>query len=188
MLELQEPAASRRRSVRRAVRLETEVRSLVWEGPVSLLATDLSPEGMWLQTALPLHADEEVEVRLPAPGFPAEAPLTATARIARVGLYRRCAEAGKSGMGLAFSSLSPSDATRLATHLRGLPPPLPLPADAAALAPPAVMQPDPAEVEWIAAGPLLTAGRLAKGQAPSVPRLAEVIPLPTRAPLMRSGA
>lgn len=210
MLELLEPSASRRRSVRRAVAIETEITCGIWDGAVSLLATDLSPHGMWLETALPLDPGDEVSVRVSAPGFAAEAPLCVTARVARVGLYRRRAERTKSGMGLAFAPLSPPDMARLVGHLRGLPPPMPRLAEGAPPRPVAdggraahgvedgrpglgapvtpedalcLPLPDGNSASWTALGPLLTAGRR-RAQGASPDQLADVIPLP----LLRTGA
>ena len=44
----------RRRSLRRVVRLDTEVTCDQWDGAISLLATDISLHGMWLQADFPL--------------------------------------------------------------------------------------------------------------------------------------
>ena len=115
----------RRRSLRRAVRIETDVLSDGWDQAVSLLATDLSPEGLWLESDLPLEVGEEVVVSLRPPRWMADKPFRALAQVARVGLFRRKSEHRRSGMGLRFVQLDSPEADFLNLALRGLPPPLP---------------------------------------------------------------
>jgi hypothetical protein len=109
-----------RRSLRRSVRLETDVMSELWDGAVPLLATDLSLQGLWLESDLPLHVGSELAVSFVPPRWPHAAPFCARARVARVALARRRLDA--SGPGL---DVRAEQAARLAEALRGVPPPLP---------------------------------------------------------------
>jgi hypothetical protein len=120
-----EQSKSRRGSVRRAVSVEAAVASDYWDGSIPLLATDLSPEGLWLESDLPLDVGEEVLVTLRPPRWTEEQPLIAIAEVARVGLFRRQRERRASGMGLRFVELERAHAELLRATLRGLPPPLP---------------------------------------------------------------
>lgn len=177
--------AGRRRSVRRAVRVETDVVADTWDGAVPLLATDLSDHGLWLESELPLEIGSEVVVSLLPPRWPTREPLTALAEVTRVGMYRRRRERRSSGMGLRFVDLPHDDAELLAEVLRGLPPPLP------ALAPrgravelvrpsidegrlPQIVLADGSRFVLRAEGSLLTAGR---GPDEHVRSYAPVVPI-----------
>lgn len=120
-----EPNTSRRRSLRRAVRVETDVVSDLWDGPVPLLATDLSLHGLWLESELPLEPGAELLVTLVPPRWQGDEPFVALAEVARVGLFRRQREARPSGMGLTFLDFERTHEQKLRAALRGLPPPLP---------------------------------------------------------------
>lgn len=125
MPEVQEQPSSRRSSVRRHVHINASVLSDVWDAGVPHLATDLSEEGLWLQSQLPLEAGTELEVSFRPPRWAGDAPLTALAAVARVGLFRRRPDMASSGMGLRFIDLEDANRDRLRACLRGLPPPLP---------------------------------------------------------------
>ncbi|HKU36633.1 MAG TPA: hypothetical protein VJR89_00765 [Polyangiales bacterium] len=92
-------ALAPRRSSRRSVHLETEVRSEHWDGPVALLATELSPDGLWVESDYALEVGSELSVAFVPPHWPYAAPLSARARVTRVGRSRRA------GMGLCFREL-----------------------------------------------------------------------------------
>lgn len=116
---------SRRSSLRRAVRLETDVLCDIWDTRVPLLATDLSDEGLWLQSQLPLEVGEQLIVSFRPPRWQGQEPITALAEVARVGMYRRRPDRASSGMGLRFVELDDTLSVALRESLRGLPPPLP---------------------------------------------------------------
>jgi hypothetical protein len=120
-----EQSKSRRGELRRAVRVEADVVSDCWDGSVPFVATNLSPDGLWLDSDLPLDVGEEVLVSLRPPHWGHEEPLTALAQVARVGLFRRRRERRVSGMGLRFVDMEQLHAELLQHVLRGLPPPLP---------------------------------------------------------------
>ncbi len=119
-----ETSKSRRRSLRRAVRVEAEVASPHWEGRAPFVATNVSAHGLWLDTDLALEVGDELLVSLTPPRWDGVQPLTALARVARVGFYRRRSEAQRSGMGLCFVGLAEEQVDKPARSLEGFPPPL----------------------------------------------------------------
>lgn len=128
---------TRRRSVRRAVNLECNLESESWDGIVVLSATDLSNEGLWLESPYTLDEGQEVVVSFELPGDGEPGRVWAIAEVARVGLWRRRGDDARSpGMGLAFTYFSEDDRSRLRHALAGLPPPLPTCAPARAVSPP----------------------------------------------------
>lgn len=128
---------TRRRSVRRAVNVECNLESESWDGIVVLPATDLSNEGLWLESPYALDEGQEVVVSFPLPGDGEPGRVWAIAEVARVGLWRRRGDDERPpGMGLAFTYFSEDDRSRLRTALAGLPPPLPGGAPAWTASPP----------------------------------------------------
>jgi len=117
---------SRRTAMRRAVRMCCVVRSALWDGAAPYLVTDLSSDGAWLSTDLPLDAGDQVVLTFRPPGWPAgQVPLRLQGEVVRVELPRRRDDPREAGMGVRFLGLDPNVRTRIATVLRGLPPPLP---------------------------------------------------------------
>jgi hypothetical protein len=114
-----------RRSVRRALAIECSIECESWDGTVSLPATDISNDGLWVESDVALNPGEELVVSFQLPGAPLEERIWATARVARVGLWRRRDDVRPSGMGLVFTYCSESDRRRLQAFLVGRPPPLP---------------------------------------------------------------
>jgi hypothetical protein len=114
-----------RRTLRRAVQLEADVMSDLWDGAVQLALTNLSPQGAWLDSELPLSVGDKLQLAFTPPGW-RDLPLVHTrARVARVSLCRRRQDGDRAGMGLCFDELSPVTRCCLQAALRGLPPPLP---------------------------------------------------------------
>lgn len=114
---------SQRRALRRAVSLDCQVISDDWEGPVPHLATNLSPDGIWLTTMYPLHVGSEVVLSFSPPG--SEDELLVYGGVRRVEIKRRQSDPPSAGMGIAFDYLSRTDTELLRDRLVGLPPPLP---------------------------------------------------------------
>ncbi|MDD9938326.1 MAG: PilZ domain-containing protein [Myxococcales bacterium] len=171
---------SRRRAPRRAVDLECEVRSSLWDGALPFQVRDLSPVGMWLDTSLPLDEGDEVLLSFRPPRWSeAEWPLIARGAVARVGLHRRRHDARPSGMGLSFKGLEPGELCRLEDVLIGLPlpvPPSPLPQQQE-LPIQALRLPDGRIENLVAEAPLLTS---------RAPRPQQLAATPT-APTVRRG-
>ena len=129
--QLETQPRRRRRSLRRAVHLETAVRSELWDGPVSLVATDLSLHGIWLEADFPLEVGSELSMSFTLPRLRHATPLHARGRVVRVGLLRRRTDTGRAGMGVSFLELRSEQSERLSRALRGVPPPVPRPNDEA---------------------------------------------------------
>lgn len=168
----------KRRSVRRAVSLECEIESNLWDGQVPYRVTDLSEDGLWLRTGLPIECGEQVLVSFAPPRWPNARPLVAMASVVRVAMSRRRSDNEQCGMGLRLLDLDPQERALLRTSLRGLPPPLKndpvleVPAlhmlDESAIArpmtyilsrEPLLVMPDGSEITFVAEGGLLTGGR-----------------------------
>ncbi|HEX2677456.1 MAG TPA: PilZ domain-containing protein [Polyangiales bacterium] len=183
---VQTSSSTRRKSLRRAVRLEADVLADLWDGPVPFVATNLSPDGLFLESDLPLEIGSELIVSFVPPRWQTSEPVTALAEVARVGLFRRRRERRMSGMGLRFLELENCESDLLAEALRGLPPPLPKRSDRHTTielvrpsldegAFPQVVLADGSRFTFRAEGALLTAGR---GPEPMLPRnYAPVVPL-----------
>jgi PilZ domain len=118
-------ARTRRRSLRRAVAVECDLHSNVWDGTVALEATDISNEGLWIETPYALSEGEELVVSFDLPGARENGRFWAVAEVARVGLFRRQSDEQPSGMGLVFTYFCEADRLRLRAALQGRPPPLP---------------------------------------------------------------
>jgi PilZ domain-containing protein len=119
---------SRRRSLRRAVQLEADVWSELWEGAVALQLSDLSLHGAWLDSELALSVGDSVQLCFTPPRWMGLPRLEASARVVRVSLLRRRRDLGqRAGMGLCFTDLSDVSLRCLDYALRGLPPRLPAP-------------------------------------------------------------
>ncbi|HEY2735087.1 MAG TPA: PilZ domain-containing protein [Polyangiales bacterium] len=151
---------SRRRSLRRAVTLEVDVMSELWEGALPLTATDLSLHGAWLESELPLSVGEDLRLAFEPPHWQGLPRFEVAATVARVSLLRRRRDSGRAGMGLRFAPLSEATVRCLAYALRGLPPPLPARRSPLRFDPhPAIMRVDDVSYLFCAEAPLLSAGR-----------------------------
>ncbi|MEM9187865.1 MAG: PilZ domain-containing protein [Myxococcota bacterium] len=122
MLEPLEIWANSRRALRRAVHLECDLLSEVWDAPATHLATNLSPYGIWVDATFPLDIGDPVVLAFAPPNTDVELLIDGTVR--RAELRRRARDPRPSGMGIEFGYLSPADAELLQQSLRGLPPPL----------------------------------------------------------------
>jgi hypothetical protein len=116
---------SGRRSLRRALTIDCRIECESWEGAVFLPATDVSTEGLWIQTSCALSPGDEVVVSFALPNASPDQRVWATAKVARVGMWRRRDDVHAPGMGLMFTYCSDADRQRLAEFLVGRPPPLP---------------------------------------------------------------
>lgn len=116
--------SNRRRAVRRGVHVECEVISSAWDEPVSLVAADLSSEGMWLHSAYPLDVGAELLLSFVPPRW-SDGEVVCIARVTRVSLRRRRTDPRRAGMGVRFADLPEPVRAALDEALWGLPPPLP---------------------------------------------------------------
>jgi hypothetical protein len=132
-----------------------------WSDVAPLVAADLSPFGMWLETELLLEPGTELVVSFRPPRWPAwGAAITVLAEVVRVGLPRRRGDSGNAGMGLRFLDLDPEHAQRMNGCLLGLPPTLPaVRAQRAERGDAHLVLEDGTSFELCAEAELLTAGR-----------------------------
>lgn len=117
-----------RRGIRRGVRLDCELVSPREDEPLRFAMTDLSPFGMWVQTADPVRAGEQVVVcfeprdvdPIPERDLPTWAlgELMVFAEVARVATSRRRVNEPGVGMGLEFLDLTGSEREALDRWLR----------------------------------------------------------------------
>src|SRR5688500_11940984 len=131
-----------RRSLRRALTIDCRLESDSWEGEVVLPATDISNEGLWVETPCVLARGEELVVSFALPNRPSER-VWAIAEVARVGMWRRRQDPYPPGMGLVFTYCSEEDKHRLRTSRRGRPPRLPKPRRPPPLPRPTVVDAEP---------------------------------------------
>lgn len=116
----------KRRSLRRAVALECTLQSELWDEALTLPASNLSVDGVWIETPLSLDLGDELIVSFTPPGLAAHHVVWAAAKVVRVGSSRRQGDAPESpGMGLSFTYCSEPHRRMLARSLRGHPPRLP---------------------------------------------------------------
>src|SRR5690606_41538603 len=107
MLQSVEVLPHARRALRRAVRLECRVVSAYWDEPVVDQASDVSPWGLWRETALPLGVGEPLVVSFVPPRADEGGRLFLLARVRRVRLQRRRSDRKRpAGMGIEFVSLT----------------------------------------------------------------------------------
>ena len=96
-------AQPRRRAARRdPVAIQASIFSSMFDRPVDVATSDVSPEGMFLVSDLLLEQGERVLVTFAAPG-------TSHMVIADAEVVRVNDQAGEAGMGLAFSRLRSID-------------------------------------------------------------------------------
>jgi len=107
-----------RRAVRRLVDLECEVHSEVWGEAITHRVTDVSEEGLWIQTDLLLEIGSDVTLTFYPPDW--EEPLYVAGRVQRVELQRRPGDGSAVGMGIEFEALRADERRRLTRGMRGL--------------------------------------------------------------------
>jgi len=93
--------------------------------PLSYDATDLSPHGMWIQTADPVRAGETVVVCFEPVQRWSGGQLMVFAEVARVSTSRRCESQPGVGMGLEFLDLTPREERLITNWLRDKRSPVP---------------------------------------------------------------
>ena len=106
-----------RRAERREVDISCDVVAGDWDEPLSHRATDLSPYGIWLRTALPLQIGHRLVISFRPPKSDRE--LNVFAEVRRVEKRESIGE--RSGMGLQFMDLSNDERVALHKCLRHLP-------------------------------------------------------------------
>jgi len=112
-----------RYEVRKIFNHGVEMISSLWDEPVKLMATDISPEGAFVVSDLALEEGEKVVVAFSFDRVQKE--FCFFAEVARVSLNRRTSDLGMCGMGLRFLDAKPFERLTIRDALRSVPPPLP---------------------------------------------------------------
>jgi Tfp pilus assembly protein PilZ len=110
--------AEARRAVRRFVDLECDVYADLWGEAISHRVTDVSEEGLWIQTDLLLEVGTEVALTFFPPDW--EEPLCVAGRVQRVELRARRGDRNAVGMGIEFEALRGDERRRLTSSMRCL--------------------------------------------------------------------
>jgi hypothetical protein len=116
---------TRRRSLRRHVGVMCSIASQLWDGTVEFAASDVSHEGLWIDTPYPLELGDEVVLSFVPPGASYHDDVWAIAEVARVGLWDTNRVPWEAGMALSFTYFSALDRRFLEQSLQGRPPRLP---------------------------------------------------------------
>lgn len=107
-----------RRAVRRLVDLECDVYSELWGEAITHRASDVSEEGLWIQTDLLLEIGSEVTLTFYPPDW--EEPLYVAGRVQRVELQSKPGDGSAVGMGIEFEALRIDERRRLTRSMRCL--------------------------------------------------------------------
>ena len=107
-----------RRAVRRLVDLECAVYCELWGEAIAHRVTDVSEEGLWIQTDLLFEIGTEVTLTFYPPDW--EEPLYVAGRVQRVELQSRPGAGSAVGMGIEFEALRTDERRRLTRSMRCL--------------------------------------------------------------------
>ena len=107
-----------RRAVRRRVDLQCDVYSEVWGQPIPHRVTDVSEDGLWIETDLLLEIGDDVTLTFYPPDW--DEPLCVAGCVQRVQLRPRPFRGGRVGMGIAFESLRNDERRQLTRSMRCL--------------------------------------------------------------------
>ena len=107
-----------RRAGRRLVNLECEVHCELWGEPIPHRVTDVSEDGLWIQTDLLLEVGTEVTLTFYPPDW--DEPLCVAGTVQRVLMRTRADGAGAVGMGIGFEVLRNDERRRLTQSMRCL--------------------------------------------------------------------
>ncbi len=107
-----------RGAVRRLIDLECGVYSELWGEVIDHRVTDLSEDGLWIETDLLLDIGDEVTLQFFPPDW--EEPLYVAGRVMRVGFQERAKPGAPVGMGVAFEALRTEERRGLTQSMRCL--------------------------------------------------------------------
>lgn len=110
----------KRFEMRRGARVSVEVLSPVWESPLVLNSSDLSPRGLYIECENLLALDLPVVC-----SFSLSRNYHVSGRVSRINRHRRKTDSGRPGFGVEFTHVRPLTRISIRADLRGLPPPVP---------------------------------------------------------------
>jgi hypothetical protein len=106
--------------MRRHKRVDVAVYAPIWDDPMFLVSSDLSPRGVYLE------CEELLEPEMPILcAFSLSREYSLAGVVRRNNRMRRVSDNGRPGFGVAFTDTRPLTRLNLRSDLRGLPPPLP---------------------------------------------------------------
>ena len=110
----------KRFEMRRNTQVEVTVSAPIWEAPVVLITSDMSPRGLYLES------EDLLETEMPIIcSFSLSREYHLTGKVTRLNPHRRVSDKGRPGFGVAFTYTRPLTRIDLRSDLRGLPPPIP---------------------------------------------------------------
>lgn len=104
--------------MRRLVELECEVYCELWGEAIAHRVTDVSEDGLWIQSDLLLEIGSEVALTFYPPDW--DEPLWVAGRVQRVQFGGRREQGGPVGMGIGFEALRSDERRRLTHSMRCL--------------------------------------------------------------------
>lgn len=113
----------KRFEIRRSTEMLTEVAAPTWDLPVELIASDLSPRGMYLQSDELPDMGEHMFLSFCLSGERRE--YCFLSRVKRVNRRRRRTDVRLPGFGVEFLDISPMNRLRIRSSIRELPLPFP---------------------------------------------------------------
>lgn len=112
-----------RYEVRKALPTSIDLISQHWDEPIELIASDISPAGLFIPSDILLEAGEPVVACFKVNGHKQEFQLFGD--VIWVAVPRRATDVGVAGMGVRFVKTKPLERLTIRQSLRRLPPPLP---------------------------------------------------------------
>jgi len=110
--------------IRKARKTYTDLIASIWDEPIEMLASDLSPAGLFIPSDLLLEPGEIVVACFGLPGHREQFQLFG--EVAWIAMPRRENDPiGPSGMGVRFVKTKPMERLTIRESVRRLPPPLP---------------------------------------------------------------
>ncbi len=109
-----------RYEMRRQANIPVEIITSLWDGPIRLRASNLSPGGLFVNSEMLLDPGMPIIC-----AFELHKDHFIYGRVARVNRLRRVTDRGRPGFGVEFMYTTPITRLRIREALRGLPPPIP---------------------------------------------------------------
>lgn len=113
----------KRSDVRRASIISAEVMAPYWKDSLDLIASDISPKGMYLISDQMPHVGEFVFCSFSVRGNEPEYRILS--KVKRINWHRRSTDMIRPGFGVEFLAISGEQRRTIYRRLKGMPPPIP---------------------------------------------------------------